>query len=402
MIKKDFDIRLDSYPQDIEYYKTISKGMGLLESEMCKLFSIVGKTEFLDIIQKTSARDYICISEDKHDPLFRLNLHIHTDASDGVLTPKEYLEQAKEYADKTAAFTKDLDRIPALVLAMTDHDSLASIKETLSILIKNPTKYKNVRIVLGCEFSTVYRREDILNFPLSSEVLCYCLNPFNKNIENMLSNIKTSREKSLDKAFDDLYKEFPEIEFSKKELKSHSLNSQKHLGTNWTFDLYGYVQTKVRDESQLDRIINICFKSCHVEEDDKNKIYNELRDIFNNVTDFTVMSVPHPAKIEFKYGVLKDSFINECNQNNLNPGMEASWQLLMHLESLGIKAMEIYYQGYEGPLKEAQDILLSDSNVEPYNDTQKWVKHFATFAEHYNLIKTGSYDTHGPKIFRKI
>lgn len=71
-----------------------------------------------------------------------IDLHIHSTASDGFLSPKEILEQALEL---------ELDAI-----ALTDHDAVSGISE-----LKKSAKGKNIQIVNGAELSAYYPDTDM-------------------------------------------------------------------------------------------------------------------------------------------------------------------------------------------------------------------------------------------------
>ena len=80
------------------------------------------------------------------------NFHLHTIASDGKLTPQEFLEQCKNWADEIAAKRKQNDNLPPFSAAITDHNAINSTLETLALISQNPDKYKNFKFAVGCEF----------------------------------------------------------------------------------------------------------------------------------------------------------------------------------------------------------------------------------------------------------
>ena len=72
----------------------------------------------------------------------KLDLHNHTNHSDGIYTPLELVERA---------IANGVD-----VFALTDHDSVFGIEEINSI-----AKNKNVKIINGMELSTYYKGESV-------------------------------------------------------------------------------------------------------------------------------------------------------------------------------------------------------------------------------------------------
>lgn len=82
----------------------------------------------------------------------RANFHLHTIASDGRLTPKEFLKQCTSYANRVFKSGKANDNLPAFSAAITDYDRVKSSQEVIVLISQEPGKYKNFKFVAGCEF----------------------------------------------------------------------------------------------------------------------------------------------------------------------------------------------------------------------------------------------------------
>ena len=74
--------------------------------------------------------------------MLRIDLHCHTTASDGTLTPRELVARAK--ADNVD------------VIAVTDHDTVAAIAEVTAV-----AKSVNIRVVTGIEITAVDDGRDV-------------------------------------------------------------------------------------------------------------------------------------------------------------------------------------------------------------------------------------------------
>jgi len=400
-MKKEFEQRLKKYPLDAKYISILAKELGLKKADEYKLFSIMGREELSANLINANYRDFVH-EGDFHDKYFRMNLHMHSVFSDGSLSIENYLEKGQIYADLTAKKNGDLDRIPPLTLALTDHDEIGGHSNILKILINNPEKYKNLRIVLGCEFSFAYRSDEMFNHPFSFEILCYGINPFDKKVINQLSQIKQSREKVLEKMISELSEKFPYVSFDKEEARLTSRNLLKFQGVNTNYGTMRYAMKKAGYPECYDEIYDICFKRFHMEKDDKNKLYNELEEIFDLKTEYNFFGIPHPAKMEIKSKILKQEFISDCNNKSLNPAMEATWRIMSDLLENGIEFSEVFYQSYDGELQEAQKrIMPHNKNYITNNDSEAWIMHYYNFVNNNRLLKSGSHDTHGHEIYKK-
>ncbi|MDE7403872.1 MAG: PHP domain-containing protein, partial [Lachnospiraceae bacterium] len=71
-----------------------------------------------------------------------VDLHVHSNKSDGSLSPTQLVDYAVEKG--LSAF------------ALTDHDTTDGIEEAL-----NAAKGKNIEVIPGIEFSTEYEGQDI-------------------------------------------------------------------------------------------------------------------------------------------------------------------------------------------------------------------------------------------------
>lgn len=138
---------LDS--KDFAYKKALQKGLYdtfHLKCEIEDLSSIAGPTELKNIIKNLKPFQYEVGSN------YRANFHLHTIASDGSLTPDEFLKQAKSWADKVFRTKNKEDNLPPFCAAITDHDRVRSVKEVIAKISQNPKEYKNFKFVAGCEF----------------------------------------------------------------------------------------------------------------------------------------------------------------------------------------------------------------------------------------------------------
>lgn len=177
--------------KDIDYKKTLASHLGIFDLNCLK--SIVGENEFKNYIEtlpecaykpgnrldfnKIDSFDFANIHSNK----FLANLHLHTNYSDGAASVSQILENAVKIADENVR-----NGSFGFLLAITDHDTIDGVKEALRLISESPDKYKNLKLVLGVEISTV-----ALNFlnqtkTLDIHTLFYCINPFNRFLDNFL------------------------------------------------------------------------------------------------------------------------------------------------------------------------------------------------------------------------
>jgi predicted metal-dependent phosphoesterase TrpH len=96
-----------------------------------------------------------------------IDLHTHSDESDGTFTPSEVVRRAAEVG---------LD-----VVALTDHDTTAGLEEAAEA-----AREVGVELVPGVEFSAEYQATSI-------HVLCYWMDPSNEELQTELQRLRDDR-----------------------------------------------------------------------------------------------------------------------------------------------------------------------------------------------------------------
>lgn len=102
----------------------------------------------------------------------RIDLHIHTNFSDGELSPKEIIDEAVKNN--------------VSVISITDHDSI----DAYSSELYDYAKFRNIKIINGIEISTKYKNIGI-------HILGYNFDIDNPLLKEKLSLIKNARHKYL-------------------------------------------------------------------------------------------------------------------------------------------------------------------------------------------------------------
>lgn len=101
-----------------------------------------------------------------------VDLHLHTSASDGRLSPKELV---------TFIADKELS-----VISITDHDTTSSFDEALGAA----DQFSGLEIIPGIELSSVLYEEEV-------HILGYYLNPLDDNLQSTLKGFRKDREYTI-------------------------------------------------------------------------------------------------------------------------------------------------------------------------------------------------------------
>lgn len=101
-----------------------------------------------------------------------IDLHVHSNISDGTLTPSQIV---------SSAIKAGLSAI-----ALTDHDTIDGVQEALDAAAKAEKEGHNIRIIAGTELSVAYKNRDI-------HILGLYLDIHNPEFQNFLNTAKDSR-----------------------------------------------------------------------------------------------------------------------------------------------------------------------------------------------------------------
>lgn len=173
------------HPIDLAYKKNLQQGLKDSFDIKCKiedLASIAGPIELKEIITNLKSFQY------KVGENFRANFHLHTIASDGDLTPKEFLEQCKEWANHIFKTKSTKDNLPPFSAAITDHDRVKSVKETIALISQSPDEYKNFKFITGCEFLF----HSGTKIQTCFEAIGLGFNPFDKELQHLMKGFDSN------------------------------------------------------------------------------------------------------------------------------------------------------------------------------------------------------------------
>lgn len=261
-----FKEQMKSFPEDITYRKSLIKGVSEVNVE--NLRPIIGPQEYKSILTEfsDSAIHYTpgttlnTAVKDGYElygvqnRTFRASMHTHTVHSDGTMTVRELLDQSAKYADEVEQSLKNNPDAKAkhapFTIAITDHDTVEGCKEAVRIISENPEKYKNLRVVLGCEMSVENRMlGDELKKPVEQHIVINAINPFDSELNQFLDKKKVERKKLakevITKCKDSISEINPDLANSLSHEEAKTLfPSLKHGVINTDYSVQDYVTYK--------------------------------------------------------------------------------------------------------------------------------------------------------------
>lgn len=150
-----------------------------------------------------------------------IDLHVHSTASDGSLTPEEVVQLAVE--SQLSAF------------ALTDHDTLAGIKAAQVAAEQVAEKGNSIEVIPGTEISAAYDKKDI-------HILGLFIDPDNQVLNKELNNARLERDRRNEKMASNLQKAGIDITVEKmREVDRDAVLTRAHFAKYMV--AHGYVKT---------------------------------------------------------------------------------------------------------------------------------------------------------------
>lgn len=454
------------FPADISYREGLLKNAGLPVGNQHYLRAIVGPQEIDKIMRDFDKNeDFYSVGENDSNlknHTMRGNLHMHTIASDGSLTTLELLDKAAEYADAVVKEHPEFKSAP-FVVGITDHDTTDAAKEAIKIIYKDPQKYKNLRVILGAEmttFNTIHGPH--VKNPMNIHTLVMGIDPNEEGFRNFIDGIKEKKSevaKSMTTAANDAYHsltgeaDFLDINEGK---RLYNPLSKGILGIHNNVENYALNKIALKHIILEDREITYALKQQHMPTDISGLMY-KMNEFYKPLTGNNKVVPPEktiPMFISICTGIEQDKIAEKLDKGlksekyltlskkikeSLQPykiTMEHHHDYIPTIEGVydGLKSQKNAIMGLAHPIdyiKEEQNFgekydfmnsiyarfvkagkekaKFSEVYYQSYNPVRKELKE-SPFTQNfmkqmssiYNLYRTGSADSHGMSIFKRL
>lgn len=176
------------FPKDIGYRIKLLANAGLSDVDYKSIRSILGPSEIQSTIKGyDNHEEYYYAGENGQNPeSCQASPHIHTTASDGAYDIQTLLDDAAAHANKIMS-----RHGKSFVIAITDHDTVRGTREAIRIIAQNPDKYRNLRVILGIEFTTYDNiLPNVLRKPKNIDILAYGIDPNEQNLVEFIRKTK--------------------------------------------------------------------------------------------------------------------------------------------------------------------------------------------------------------------
>lgn len=195
--------------------------------------AVTPQKALIETCKSMEYENYNASEENIDKGIFQIDLHSHSNHSDGCATPEEILDQAALYADKL--YSKTGKRF---TFALTDHDGVSGVKKAMEYIEENKAKFKNINFIPGAELSFAFPSGNEVK---SGELLVYFLDPDSKEANMLAQRVRENRGKMFDEFFEALGDGY-----SFDDLEGYFMHGRKTHPYNLHYRLRNYAQIKTR------------------------------------------------------------------------------------------------------------------------------------------------------------
>ena len=213
------------------------------------------KDDLFKLCKEVNIENYRAKQTNIDKGIFRIDLHSHTNNSDGWGKTSDILNQVAEYADKVYKKTGK-----KFTFAITDHDNVNGIREANLLIKNNPEKFKHVNFIQGVELSFSFNSNGQIK---NGELLAYFVNPDSKSMKLLVDNLRQNRLNMIDNCIKGLG-----VGFSRSDMNKYFLNED---GETFAYNLH----YRLRNYAQIKNRIN---KIAIEKNEDSSKLYKKLMD----------------------------------------------------------------------------------------------------------------------------
>jgi len=390
-----------------------------------QLTSIMGKEELSSLLPKLKQENFmafkeviqngapqkVMISKNLQEGIFQIDLHSHTNYSDGQATVENLLDNVVKYADKLNSLTGK-----KFIFSITDHDTIAGTKEAIRLIAENPEKYKNLRFVPGVELSFAHKTDK--GTVEVSEMLIHGINPFSEKTNNFINSLIAKRKNASEQFLQELNTS-SKVHYSLDEVNGDFLYLPKEFFKyKMMWRMYNYAQIKQRLSALAikwgknpEAIYREIMPQWHVSQGAKTP------DTFEQFMLSRMVDLTHTSKIDKTISNLFEKYLPNIVDGKVNAPVERTFEELiehfsMDNESLVSLAHPAFLAKYFNNPKEGLTSLINTSNglikaTEKYHQaysipeskgvlSRDFIDKVNLILDEFKLLNLGGHDNHKP------
>ncbi len=212
--------------EHITYYQILNNNISFTSS-------ISPQKKLIETCKNMTYENYNAAADNRAKGIFQIDLHSHSNHSDGWANVKTILDQAAKYGDELYAKTGK-----PFTFALTDHDDVWGVKEALKYIESDKAKFKNVNFIPGVELSFSFVSGNDIK---SGEVLAYFIDPDSKEMKMIVENVRKNRNEMINNFIEVLGDGY-----NRKELERYFIDGDETFAYNLHYRLRNYAQIKTR------------------------------------------------------------------------------------------------------------------------------------------------------------
>ena len=382
------------------------------------LFSVQTPQEkFIKLCKSMNFENYNSSDENIQKGIFQIDLHSHSNYSDGWADVRQLLDEVAQYADELYSKTGK-----NFTFALTDHDGVDGVKEALEYIKSDKDKFKHLNFIPGVELSFAFNCDDQVK---SGEVLAYFIDPDSKEMDELVYKLRSNRSKMIDDFVARLGNGF-----SRSDMENYFINKD---GETFAYNMH----YRLRNYAQIKNRINLMSKEYNI---DSRVMYKHLMNEYIFDGKKRKVQKPHVTPESFdeflqenlyetKTPVIDENIDKICKEfypkikngkvvSNTENSLEHIMEVLKDNDSILLgfahpyftaRQMSDFKSGFDELIRIGQGKIVFSENyhqaypkkLTDYSETRQYIDDIHGYLLSKGLIPIGGRDNHSPKFFNK-
>ena len=210
-IDKHIEVQQEDDSNVPEYTKKLARDLSEFMDEPVKpssLSCVLTPTQIKEILPTLKEENFDCTGKMKDADYF-IDLDYESNFSKGPKCIAQIMSEVAEYADEYSKAHNG----EKFTFALSDRDSLAGVRQALSMIAEEPEKYENLQFIPAVKLSFSHEAPTSPLGYENSAVIVYGINPFSQRISSLIDTLIANRQQMLLEFIGEIADRYPQFSY---------------------------------------------------------------------------------------------------------------------------------------------------------------------------------------------
>ena len=210
-IQKPVEVQEEEDSNVSEYTKKLARDLSEFMDEPVKASSlscVLTPTQIKEILPTLKEENFDCTGKAK-DSHYSIDLDYESNFSKGPKCIAQIMSEVVEYADAYS----EAHNGEKFTFALTDRENLAGVRQALSMIARDPEKYKNLQFIPAVKLSFSHEAPTSPLGYENSAIIVYGINPFSQRLSSLIDTLLANRQQMLLDFIGEIADRYPQFSY---------------------------------------------------------------------------------------------------------------------------------------------------------------------------------------------